>query len=210
MTPQEISNELLTDLQTVQRKSKVQGDILFNQMLRKGLRQQVCMVPYKTSRNNEWTIVLHFKTEGIAHVFYVKSRDSNGIIVYSIQFVNYGTENEERFVIKYSTHFLQRYNERMELGFGENSKVIKHFFRNNLDFEVGQSQQLDDATRLTHFIFTDGIGIGWKDEEAKMICMKTFIANTTLTKNQQNIADCIKNDVQFTTTIQSHHLVNRF
>jgi len=210
MTPQEISNELLNDLLTVERKAKVHRNLLFKQMLRKRLEREMCTISYKTPKNNEWNIIFQLYTGHSRTAYYVKSRDSNGTIVYSVQFFNHGDEHEERCIIKYTTHFLQRYNERMELGFGELSKVIKYFFRNNLEMEMGQSQQLDDGTRCTQFIFPDGIGLGWRDESARITCLKTFVANSTLTKTQQNMAHCIKNDLGFTTTIQPYHLVNKF
>jgi hypothetical protein len=53
-------------------------------------------------------------------------------------------------------------------------------------------------------------GIGWKHEDEKTIYLKTFIANTTLTKNQQALVESLKNHVDYTTLIKPEHWMNKF
>jgi hypothetical protein len=178
-------------------------------MMRNQKKHEVCSITYKTMRRNEWNIVCQLTTRYMKTLYYVKSRDDKGAIAYNLYFLNMEGE-EHLYLVKYSAHFFARYNERMELGFTDTSKIIRHFFRNNFDFDQGESEELDDGSRLLHFVFEDGIGIGWKDDDRKIICLKTFIANNTLTKNQRAIVENIKSDTGYSVLIKPRHLENRF
>jgi len=209
MNLHEVYHELITDYQTVNRKGAIQAPLLWRQMKRNHKKQEVCSITYKTMRRNEWNIVFRLTGEYIKTLYYLRSRDHKGPVAYNIYFQNTDAERQ-LYVVKYTTHFFERYNERMALGFIDTSKIIRHFFKNNFEFEQGQSNELYDGARLTNFVFEDGIATGWKDEEKKMICLKTFIANNTLTKNQQMLVDSIKNNRSYSLSINAAHLQSKF
>ena len=187
MNALEVHRELITDLEYVQRKGKIESEILRKAMLRKKQQLETCAITYKTPRRNDWNLILQIRPDFIKVAFYIKGWDRRGLVAYSIQFADLGTPQEDKYIVKYSAHFFQRYNERMLLGFSDSGKVIKHFFKRNFDYEVGQSELLEDGTMLVHFVFKEGIGIGWKDVDRKTLHFKTFIANSTLTRKQQSL-----------------------
>lgn len=88
---------------------------------------------------------------GIKTGYYLMSNDSKGMVAYIIQFLRTGTPDEDKFVMKYSGHFFDRYNERMVLGLTGASKVVKHFFKNNFDYDLGKSKVIN-GIRCMHFI----------------------------------------------------------
>ena len=87
------------------------------------------------------------------------------------------------------------------------------FFRHNFDTEIGQTQLLEDGTRLVNYVFPEGIGIGWHHEEKKIIHLKTFLPHHMLNKTQQSLVEYIKNhddSEEFTTQLRKENTENKF
>jgi hypothetical protein len=212
MTPEEIYREIMRDYKSLRNKGNVTGKIFQKEMKRKKIQHEFRSLSYKTPQHNEWQILFHLYTNYINTAFYIKAWDKIGISAYNIQFRNQDEESEDYFIIKFNTHFFKRYNERMVLGLTEPSKILAHFFKNNFDFYIGQSELFDDGTRYIHFIFEEGIGIGWQDDVKKTTHMKTFISNKTLNEKQLSLAEHIKkgNDTEeFQIVIKQKNMQNK-
>ncbi len=213
MTTEEIYREIMRDFESIKRRGNLEGKILQKEMLRKNLQGETRSICYKTPYRNEWNIVFQMNAREVKTSFYLKSNDGKGMVAYTIQFLHTGTANEDRFVVKYSGHFFDRYNERMSLGLTEGSKVVRYFFKNNFDYDLGQSGILANGIRSTHFIFKKGIGIGWQNDVEKTLHIKTFISNDMLTENQGSLAEHIKyggDDDGFYQTIKVENLKKAF
>ena len=193
MKPEEIYQEIMRDFVSVNRKAYTEGMILLQERRRKKLAYLFRIISYKTPHLNQWQIIISSDTIGIKRGFYLKSRDSRGLAVYMIQFVNSGTHEEEKLVMKYNQHFFERYNERMGLGLTDTSKVIAHFFKYNLESAMGETEMLDNGICALHFVYPQGMGIAWKDVARKTIHIKTFIPNETMSKKLLSLAEHIKN-----------------
>ena len=101
----------------------------------------------------------------------------------------------------------------MELGLTETSKIVKHFFKNNFDYDLGQSEVIVNDIRCMHLIFKEGIGMGWQNDAKKTLHIKTFISNDMLTTSQRSLAEHIKyggDDGEFYQTIKVHNLLKAF
>lgn len=207
MNPEEIYREIMRDFEVIKRRGQGSGDLFRREMLRKKLQHEKRAITFKTDHLNEWQIVFSLWPKEIKTAYYLKGWDKIGKVAYIIHFIN-----EEKFVVKYNTHFFKRYNERMNLGLTEPDKIIKHFFKNNFEHHMGQTEALDDGTRYTTFIYENGMGIGWEDETKKTIHIKTYISNQILTKRQQSLAEHIKNgddDAEFCQVIKMKHMRNK-
>ena len=208
----EVYAEVMRDFQILCKKAYITGIHFQKELLRKKLQHEMRCLKFKTPYHNEWDLLFRLNAAGIDRAFYIKSLDRFGTVAYNIQFRNEGKENEEKFLIKYNTHFFNRYNERMNLHFNETAQVIKHFFRNNFDFDIGESQLIEDGTGYIHFIFKEGMGIGWQEDATKTIHIKTFISNKTLNGKLLSLAEHIKNgddDDEFKITIRRENIKNK-
>jgi len=193
MKTEEIYQEIMRDYISVKRKAYTEGMMLNEERRRKKQATSFRIVSYKTPHLNQWQIVISADAIGIKRGFYLKSRDSRGLCVYMIQFINGGTHEEEKFVMKYNQHFFDRYNERMCLGLTDTSRVIAHFFKYNLDSDMGETETLENGICAVHFVYPQGMGIAWKDAARKTIHIKTFISNETMSKKLLSLAEHIKN-----------------
>jgi hypothetical protein len=191
MTTEEIYREIMRDLDTVKRRSDMEALILQKQMLRKKLQNEVRTLCYKTQHRNEWQIVFHIDCKGIKKAFYLQTRDHRGMVAYTIEFMDMIDGTTEKYLVKYNSHFFQRYNERMQLGFSDQAKTIKYFFKKNLEYKKGATEIIADKLRNIHFVYENGIGIGWQDDAVKAITMKTFVSNDILTRRQRSLAEHI-------------------
>ena len=213
MKPEEIYQEIMRDYVSVKRKAHMEGMILNEERRRKKQAVLFRIVSYKTPHLNQWQIIISTDAIGIKRGFYLKSRDSRGLAVYMIQFINGGTHEEEKLVIKYNQHFFDRYNERMGLGLTDTSKVIAYFFKYNLDYDIGESEILENGICALHFVYPQGMGIAWKDVARKTIHVKTFIPNETMSKKLLSVAEHIKNSGdsdEFLITIKRENLDKAF
>ncbi len=212
MTATEIYGEIMRDFSSLWNRAHTSGKLFQQEMKRRGLQNEIRSLTYKTAHRNEWTILFNMHSKWIKTAFYLKSYDKVGVVAYLIQFINWGSENKYNHVVKHNSHFFKRYNERMELGLTDPAKVIKHFFRNNFESEIGQTELLDDGTRYIHFIYNEGIGIGWQDDEKKTIQMKTFISNKTLSEKLRSLAEHIKygdDSEEFNIVIRPENMRNK-
>ena len=213
MKPEEIYQEVMRDFVSIKRKAHTEALILHQERQRKKLPNLFRIISYKTPHHNQWQIILSAEALGIKKGFYLKSRDSRGLAVYMIQFVNFGTHEEEKYVMKYNQHFFDRYNERMGLDLKDTSKVISRFFKYNLESELGESEILDNGICAVHFVFPEGIGIAWKDVARKTIHIKTFIPNEMMGKKLLGLAEHIKNsgdDSEFLFEVKLENLYKAF
>ncbi len=213
MKTEEIYQEIMRDYISVKRKGYTEGMMLNQERRRKKQATLFRIVSYKTPHLNQWQIVISADAIGIKRGFYLKSRDSRGLAVYMIQFLNGGTHEEEKFVIKYNQHFFDRYNERMGLGLSETSRVIAHFFKYNLEYVMGETEMLENGICALHFVFPQGMGIGWKDVARKTIHVKTFIPNETMSKKLLSLAEHIKNsgdDSEFFIKVKTENIDKAF
>ena len=207
MNPEEIYREIMRDFEVIKRRGHGSGDLFRREMLRKKLQHEKRAITFKTDHLNEWQIVFSLWPKEIKTAYFLKGWDKIGKVAYIIHFIN-----EDKFVVKYNTHFFKRYNERMNLGLTEPDKIINHFFKNNFEHHMGQTELLDDGTRYNTFIYEKGMGIGWEDETKKTIHIKTYISNEILTRRQQSLAEHIKNgddDAEFCQVIKMKHMRNK-
>ena len=213
MKPEEIYMEIMRDYVSVKRKADNEGMIVHQERRRKKQANLFRIISYKTPHLNPWQIIISSDPIGIKRGFYLKSRDSRGLAVYMIQFVNPGTHEEEKLVIKFNQHFFERYNERMALGFTDTSRVLAHFFKYNLESTMGETAMLDNGISATHFVYPTGIGIGWKDAARKTIHVKTFLPNEMMSKKLLSLADHIKyagDDEEFFIKVKTENILKAF
>jgi hypothetical protein len=208
MTLNEVYKELTNDFEYIKRKGSAQGKLLQKEMIRKGIKQQTIFTTCKSSRRNEWNIVYEMDHVGIKTAYYVKSTDKVSLVVYSFMFHNIGTPDEEIYLLKYYKHFFDRYNQRLALGFTETSKIVKHFFKNNFDVNLGISEMLENGICSSPFAYAQGLGISWKNEVQKTYHVKTFVASNMLTKGQQELIEHLRNadNEEFKTVVKLEHL----
>jgi len=187
----EVYAEVMRDFQILCKKAYITGIHFQKELLRKKLQHEMRCLKFKTPYHNEWDLLFRLNAAGIDRAFYIKSLDRFGTVAYNIQFRN---------------------DERMNLHFNETAQVIKHFFRNNFDFDIGESQLIEDGTGYIHFIFKEGMGIGWQEDATKTIHIKTFISNKTLNGKLLSLAEHIKDgddDDEFKITIRRENIKNK-
>ena len=195
MTADEIYGEINRDFKYLSHKASLTGRTLQQKMLRKKQSSEKCTINLKTPLLNNWNVLYSVDPSFIKINYYLKSFDKRGVVVYSLQYLYSGANLDHINVLKYNTHFFQRYNERMNLHFSDTGKIITHFFKNNHDYDERESQLMDNGIRAAHFYFPAGLGIGWKDEARKFIILKTFVTNEMFSKSQKLLAEHIKNEV---------------
>lgn len=189
----EVYSEIMKDYKCIKKRIANEGIFLQKAMLRKKLKKESRCINYITPTRNNWTIIFQIEPYSIKTSYYLRTFDKKGPGIYTLQFMYDENEVTDLFLLKYSYHFFERYNERMHLNLTDGKKIINHFLKNNFHCNRAQSDILLEDIRYNHYVFKDGIGLGWSKETKKIIFMKTFITNEMLTKHQKILNSQIKN-----------------
>lgn len=188
MTKEELAREILQDHETVLRKA-----IYYEKMLRKAARKSKtqCLqriFDYRSRQRNNWIIVVN--------VFKKKSSFNLGVhFVDNDGFQACVVSSDKKALLHYSSHFLQRYNERCSKE--EDIKkvdLLKNYMSKNT---FGFYKSLPDNQYKNRFFARTGEGIclGYMEYlKTITICRhKTFIANDMIIEGKQS------NDFDLTT-----------
>ena len=103
---------------------------------------------------------------------------------------------DNKTLIHYTPHFLDRYNERFLKGKGASHlSLLKRFIPANSVQTIKSIQKIDGSKKQTFGRFTEGIGLGYKElipERGKAIHhFKTFISNEMVLEYQIEDFDTI-------------------
>lgn len=196
MTTEEVLREITHDYNAVMSKARSLDKIIHQEMRRSGLKHQTRLVKYKSNRNNVWSIVSHFnESQNVKHIFFTETHDKRGKVAY--QYVHNRFTNTVSGVLKFNSHFFQRYRERQQPKLSNETEVIRHFFRHNMDCRLASQEVLENGTVLVSYVLNEGVGMGWLSPEKHIGHVRTFIPHHMLSEKQESIADRIKDTEDF-------------
>lgn len=147
---------------------------------------------FTTRRNNDILLLLdaeEYKHRNCPHYgVYFLAKTRRGLTkIY--QCTDFGDENQD--IIVFTHHFIQRYNERMELNYHSDVDVLKHFITNNAGSMISfddENPQMFYGTTITGMIF------GMK-KDSGFTYQTTFVNNNKLFDNQTEFVNAIKEEV---------------
>src|SRR5438128_12463182 len=114
MSWDEIYRELTDDFTEVNHKMMLKLKVAMQAMVRKRQTQISEVFHLSTKKKNEWDVAVAFSTTRQIANFYLKSFDKIGVIAFSVYEFD-GDFGSEPYLVKFNTHFLKRYKERMHL-----------------------------------------------------------------------------------------------
>ena len=182
MNSEELLIEIYKDLEGVNRKAISLTQGLRRQAIKsKGKYVQV-MYDYKSLRHNHWFIIVdHYVKDPYynAVLHYTNHAGLNGVLV--------GKDNKT--LIHYTPHFLDRYNERFLKRQGASRlSLLKRFIPANSVQTIKSIRKFDGNKKQTFGRFNEGIGLGYKEvftERGKAIHhFKTFISTEMVLEYQ--------------------------
>lgn len=188
MNSEELTKEILQDFETVSRKAqylaqKIRRIALKSQQ--KFFRQEF---DYKSTKNNEWLIIVACtKKESIftAIVTYRNTFGFNAIMINSNQ----------KALIHFTGHFFDRFNERyLKLPNPSKRELLKRFIAKNFLISNCSIQNTTKGQYNVLGVVSEGIGLGYKEiQKENEIChYKTFITNDMIHHQQKPIFDELK------------------
>jgi hypothetical protein len=184
MNSEELFNEIFKDLEIVNRKALYLTEGLRREAIKSKTKHVNRIFDYKSTRMNNWFIVADYiigQPGFIVVVYYLDEYGFNGVRV----------DADNQSLTHFTSHFLERYNERFikQLNLSK-LDLLKRFVKNN---SVEVIQVDFDAEAEQYQIFgrvKEGIGLGIK-EVFRGRCKeinhyKTFISNEMIHEGQVN------------------------
>ena len=105
MNSEEIATEILNDYQIVIRKAKYLNEKLRRDAIKTRNKHLNRIFDYKSKQKNDWLIVIDYNMGDpliLSAVYFLNKSRLNAIVV----------QSDRKTLIYYSSHFLERYNER--------------------------------------------------------------------------------------------------
>ena len=189
MTLDEIRREIEKDYPIFSRKlGYVAHDIgkkLSNDVKKKGYLQ---FFDYISKYKNHWIYKLQIsgkKSVSYGMLLYHNGRGHAGIFVTPDLNITYHTG-----------HFFERYNERRGLGLRTLKEIICMFLVENDVFGFQELEEIDKGIFKVFGIIPSGIVLGLFNKPLKLVKANTFVANETLTHNQKELTEKLKETLE--------------
>ena len=192
MTPLEVYKEIVEDGVSVMKTVTTKIHIQTHVMKRTHQFRWVETLHIKSSRQNDWSVVINLNGITKDVNLYVKANDQQGLTAYSVLMLQ-----DVPMLIKYNAHFFKRYRERMLLGETKPDQILKKFFRNNVRITPAYSEKAEDGTMMAVMSLPEGMGLGRFSETSPITEMKTFIAHETLNKGQRELIQMLNEDESY-------------
>ena len=104
---------------------------------------------------------------------------------------------ENTGLITYTGHFFKRYRERLNLEHVNPVDGLKRFFTNNphgVTHPTGEP--IADGVHPVSLYLPDGLGLGFKDDNIRLVTINTFLSNNELKGNQKDIGPKVRQELQ--------------
>ena len=193
MNSQELTMEIFQDYPMVLRKAMYLTDSLRRKALKSKNKYHHQIFDYKSSRKNNWLIM----------VDYYFSEPTFKVIVYYLNECGFNAMmvNVDHITLShYSSHFLDRFNERfLKQENISKIEILKRFLSQNA---ISSIELVDDTDGLLNRIFArvkEGIGLGQVERinfRNNIIHLKTFISNQMIFESQQGLFNLTSNKYQ--------------
>ncbi len=181
MNSEELVVEVYRDLEIVNRKANYLTQGLRRQAIKSKEKYVQRIFDYKSMRHNQWFIVAeHFVKHYrfVRVVYYNNHLGLNGITV----------DGDNLTMNHFSSHFLDRYNERfLERKGASHLELLRRFVLSNSVHSIRSSQGIRSNEQQIFVKVKEGIGLGYKEflqGGFVMFHFKTFISNEMLLNHQ--------------------------
>ena len=183
MNSEEIANEIIKDYEIVMRKAKYLTKSLRRAAIKSRDKHLHRISDYKSKQKNDWLIDMDYNM-------------GDPLILVAVYFLNEGrlnamvVQSDKKTLIHYSSHFLERFNERF-LKQDNISKLdlLKHFLpQNNVaTYDIDIIPDVGNYKNRVFGRFKDGIGLGVFEQlrNSKMMFLKTYISPEMIKENQK-------------------------
>lgn len=180
MNFEEISKEIFSEHDIVMRKSQHLLKDLRRIAIKKRKKSIQKIYDYTSKNNNNWLIFINYYAldpTWITVVYFINDWGFNAIM----------THADKRTLIHYSSHFLDRYNERyLKLENPTKVDLLKNFISKNPQSGVSFVPDSDKYKSAFFARFREGIGLGHAKLVAnkQILFYKTYIAEEMIFKSQ--------------------------
>lgn len=192
MTHEEVRKEFMHDLQ----RMKARATNTFNQLLmdlqKRKQQHAVETVVWKSASHNRWMMLFYLDRQQSVCAHVCLTLDHGGFL--KTLSATHVEDYDELFISEYNIHFYKRYNERLKLGLTKPEQIVKHFHKHNPRMDTTtELKQIENESKLNLFLpLYNGVGLGFRHDDIRLIEMKTFISNEMLHESQMETVDFLR------------------
>jgi hypothetical protein len=192
MSLPEVYQEVIRDYDSVKRRGKGAMKALQSEVFRTKRFVTTRYIEYESKSHNKWNIQVRTTQKDVGFSYFIRSYDTTGLIAFNVV----EDINRTKYLVKYSTHFFKRYNERMKLNETNMEKLVRRYFKfnSNLDHKMGNINGFEDGTAQTYLAGSEGVALGWLDRQKNLLCIKTFVTNEMLKGEQIDFVKQLRGD----------------
>jgi hypothetical protein len=175
----EIKREINRDMPAVDRNISQQVKQLRKSWCFRFSKDHHFAKDYYSTKKNHWIFFHHFSSKETVSYAVVYFYTEAGITAMSrLSMMN-------DYVLMFNGHFLQRYNERLNLQLVKPEDILKHYCLNNQNFVFETSREFESKNMNVFSVLPSGIALGFRNDEDRVIQFKTFLSENMLYANQK-------------------------
>jgi len=181
MTEEELVKEILQDFKTVKKKIEYYAKSMRRDAIKSKDKHCFRIFEHASNRKNKWLILVDYYKkhyEYRAVVYYVENSGLNAFMM----------ESDEKSLMHFSSHFLERYNQRFLMQENVTKlELLKRFVSKN--FKSSNQNVSDTHYHQNQFfsLFKEGVGLGYYEvlENSIISRIRTFITNEMVLEYQR-------------------------
>ncbi len=173
MSSEELANEILKDHSILLSKAKYLTKKVRREAIKTRNKDLKRIFEYKSKQKNDWLILVDYNQGDpliLPVVYYLRRGFLNAVVI----------QSKSNFLVHYSSHFFERYNERFLKNAGlSNLELLKVFLPGN---NVATYDIILDSEEYKNRVlarFEDGVGLGESEKlknNRKFVSLKTYIS----------------------------------
>jgi hypothetical protein len=189
MSLEEIRREIEKDYPILLRKMGYVANELEKKFSKDERKQgHVHFFDYTSKYNNHWIykvqVFKKFSRYG-AMMLYHNGRGYAGIV-----------STPDLNITYHTGHFFERYNERRKLGLNTIREIVCAFIEEVDVFKFQEMEEIDEGIYKIFGTITSGIVLGMFNKPLGLVKANTFVANETLTLNQKELIEQLKQTLE--------------
>ncbi len=180
MSMEEMIKEVKNDLPILERKSGYHAVKLFKICSPIGAKTVIRLFDYYSKHKNKWIYKIHLSKQERTGAYITYFESEKGLC--AIMPTTLANNNIHVFFL--TSHFFNRYNERLQLKLIHPKDIISHFILHN---EKLQSELIKEVNQYVYEIFAvtvEGVLLGHHDTKLNVVYINTFITHDMLKGEQ--------------------------
>ncbi len=180
MNHTEISREVFRDLPVILKRCAHLYPKWKKKMLKQNKTTDTREFFYRSAFKNAWQITMKLSVTDYEVVPISWFYNDKGFEAY-LPLID-----KQGWMMRYTSHFFNRYNERLKLGIVHPRDIVRHYFKNNAVNYIEELNKCNSNIYKVAYVQSEGLALGREYLNEQLFAVNTFLATRMLKGAKRN------------------------